>query len=94
VIATGFGLGVVKIHSSHLDLSNDIFYVPNGNRIQSYALGKLMFQLLPSGATNLLVFHLLGLGFWILFMLKIPLDPHCKHHILANEHIHHISSQR
>jgi hypothetical protein len=33
------------------------------------------------------------LGFWILFMLKRPLEPHCKHHhLLVNEHIHHISS--
>jgi hypothetical protein len=27
-------------------------------------------------------------------MLKIPLDPHCKNHLLANEHSHHICSQR
>jgi hypothetical protein len=30
-----------------------------------YALGKLTYQLPPSGPTNLLVFHLLGLGFWM-----------------------------
>ena len=26
----------------------------------------------------ILDFHLLGLGFWILFMIKTPLEPHCK----------------
>jgi hypothetical protein len=36
-----------------------------------------------------------GLGFWILFILKRPLEPHCKNiHLLLNERIHHIASQR
>jgi hypothetical protein len=61
---------------------------------KSYALGKLTYQLPSSGPTNLLEFHLPGLGFWIFFMLKRTLEPHCKHHhILVNEHSHHISSQ-
>jgi hypothetical protein len=47
----------------------------------------------PSGPSNLLVFHLLGLGFWILFMLKRPLEPYFKNHILANKCKNHISSQ-
>jgi hypothetical protein len=60
-----------------------------------YALGKLTYQLSPSGPTNLLAFHLLGLGFWIFFMLKRPLELHCKHHhLLANERSHRMSSQR
>jgi hypothetical protein len=59
-----------------------------------YTLGKLTYQLPPLGPANLLVFHLSGLGLWILFMLKRPLEPHCKHHILTNEHRHHICSQR
>jgi hypothetical protein len=44
---------------------------------------------------KLLDFHLSGLGFSILFMLKMPLEPLCKHHhILVNECSCHISSQR
>ena len=39
------------------------------------------------------------LGFWMyrvfgfMFIVKITLEPHCTH-LLANERIHHISSQR
>jgi hypothetical protein len=62
---------------------------------KSYTLGKLTYQLPQSGLANLLEFHLLGLGFCIFFMLKMILEPHCKiHHLLVNEHSHHISSQR
>jgi hypothetical protein len=54
---------------------------------------EVAYQIPPSGPTNLLVFHLPGLGIWILFMLKRPLNPHSKHHhLLANERSHHISS--
>jgi hypothetical protein len=45
---------------------------------QSYALGKLIHQTTQNGSTKLLDFHLPGLGFWILLMLKRPLEPHCK----------------
>jgi hypothetical protein len=61
---------------------------------KSYAPGKLMYQLVPLVPTNLLDFHLPGLGFWILLMLKRPLEPHCNNHLLANASSHHISSQR
>jgi hypothetical protein len=61
---------------------------------KSYAPGKLTYQLPPSGPTNLLDFHLPGLGFWILLMLKRPLEPHCNNHLLVNASSHHISSQR
>jgi hypothetical protein len=46
------------------------------------------------GSIKLLAFNLLGLGFWILFTLKNPLDHHCNNKLLLNECIHHISSQR
>jgi hypothetical protein len=61
---------------------------------KSYAPGKLTYQLPPLGPTNLLDFHLPGLGFWILLMLKGPLELHCNDHPLANASSHHISSQR
>jgi hypothetical protein len=93
-IAKFFGLGLVEMFSSRLDLSNELLCTPNEDRMQNLHPGKLTYQLPPSGPTNLLVFHLLGLGFWIFFMLKSPLEPHCKHHILVNDHSHHISSQR
>jgi hypothetical protein len=48
----------------------------------------------PIGPANLLDFHLPGLGFWILLMLKMPLEPHCNNHLLLKESSHHISSQR
>jgi hypothetical protein len=61
---------------------------------QSYTLGKLTYQLPPSGPANLLAFHLPGLGFWIFLMLKRPLEPHFNYHPLVNASSHHISYQR
>jgi hypothetical protein len=61
---------------------------------KSYAPGKLTYQLPPLRPANLLDFHLLGLGFWILLMLNNPLEPHCKDHLLLNAISGHISSQR
>jgi hypothetical protein len=59
---------------------------------KSYAPGKLTYQLSPSGSANLLDFHLSGLGFWILLMLKRPLEPHCNDHLLTDASSCHISS--
>jgi hypothetical protein len=56
---------------------------------------KLMCQLTTLGPTNLLVFHLPGLGFWtfmvfaFMFYVKIPFWPLCNQ-ILANEYSCHI----
>ena len=61
---------------------------------QSYTPKKLIHQTTQNESTKLLAFHIPGLGFWIFFMLKMTLEPHCNNHILVNEHIHHISSQR
>jgi hypothetical protein len=72
-----------------------VYRVPQtGIVCKSYAPGKLAYQLPPLGPANLLDFHLPGLGFWILVMLKIPLEPHCNNHLLSNASSHHISSQR
>jgi hypothetical protein len=58
-----------------LDLSDEVSSTPNKIICKSYALGKLTYQLPPSGPTNLLAFHLLGLGFWMFrvfsFMLYV-----------------------
>jgi len=43
---------------------------------------------------KLLAFHLSGLGFWIFFMLKRHLEPHCNDHLLVNVSSRHISSQK
>jgi hypothetical protein len=75
-----------------LDLSNGVSSAPNEDRMQKLCPGKLTYQLPPSGPANLLDFHLPGLGFWILIMLKMPLEPHCNNHLLANESSRHISS--
>jgi hypothetical protein len=83
-----------KKFSSRLDLSNGVSSAPNRDRMQKLCPGKLTYQLPPSGPANLLDFHLQGLGFWILLMLKRPLEPHCNNHLLANASSHHISSQR
>jgi hypothetical protein len=61
---------------------------------KSYAPENLTYQLPPSRPTNLLAFHLPGLGFWILIKLKRPLESHCDNHLLANSSSLHISSQR
>jgi hypothetical protein len=82
-----------KLYSS-VDLSNE-YRAPQTKIVcKSYTPGKLTYQLPPSGPANLLDFHLPGLGFWILLMLKRPLEPHCNDHLLANASSHHISSQR
>ena len=49
---------------------------------RSYAkvtpLGSLYTKLPKTRSTKLLDFHLPGLGFWIFFMIKMTLEPHCK----------------
>jgi hypothetical protein len=84
----------VENRSSWLDLSNDVLSTPNRDRMQKLCPREVDVSTTPSGPANLLDFHLPGLGFWILLMLKRPLEPHCNNHILVNESIHHISSQR
>jgi hypothetical protein len=49
---------------------------------KSYTPGKLTYQLPPLGPANFFSFHLSGLGFWILLILKIPLEPHCNDIVL------------
>jgi hypothetical protein len=51
----------------------------------------------PIGPTNLLAFHISGLGFWmfrvflfIIYVKNDPLEPHCNQ-LLANERSRHIS---
>jgi hypothetical protein len=83
-----------KSCSSQIDLSNELSAPQTEIVCKSYAPGKLTYQLPPSGPTNLLAFHLPGLGFWILLMLKRPLEPHCNNHLLTDASSHHISSQR
>jgi hypothetical protein len=56
--------------------------------------GEVDVSTTPIGPANLLDFHLPGLGFWILLMLKRPLEPHCNNHLLENASSRHISSQR
>jgi hypothetical protein len=94
VIAKGANLGPIENRSSRLDLSNGVSRAPNRDRMQKLCPREVDVQLPPSGPANLLAFHLSGLGFWILLMLKIPLEPHCNNHLLANASSRHISSQR
>ena len=75
-------------------LSNELLCAPNEDHMQNLHHGKLTYQLPPSGLAKILAFHLPGLGFFILLMLKIPLEPHCNNHLLANVSSHHISSHR
>jgi hypothetical protein len=42
------------------------------------------------GSTKLLPFHLPGLGFFIFFMLKRPLEPHCKSSYCECEYPSHL----
>jgi hypothetical protein len=76
-----------------LDLSDEVL----NSYAKSYVLGKLTYQQPPSTTTNLLVFHLPGLGFSnfrvfsIFFMLKRPLEP-CCNHLFANVPSRQISS--
>jgi hypothetical protein len=51
--------------TSRLDLSNELLNAPN-ERLYAKVVppGKLTHQLTTLGPTNLLVLHLLGLGFW------------------------------
>jgi hypothetical protein len=47
-----------------------------------------------SFGVRVLDFHLPGLGFFILFMLKMSLEPHSNDHLPTNERSRHISSHR
>jgi hypothetical protein len=68
-------IGPFRMCTPWLDLSDEVPSAPNEDRMQKFTPGKLMYQLPPSGPTNLLVFHLLGLGFWMFrvfsFMLYV-----------------------
>jgi hypothetical protein len=47
------------------------YFVPQTDIVcKIYALGKLTYKLPPSGPTNLLAFHLLGLAFWFFSHVK------------------------
>jgi hypothetical protein len=83
-----------KLYSSDRYFQRAIEFPKRRSYAKCYALGKLTYQLPPLGPTNLLDFHLPGLGFWILLMLKIPLEPHCNNHLLTDASSCHISSQR
>jgi hypothetical protein len=78
----------------HIDLSNELSSAPNGDRMQKLRPREVDVSTTPIGAHKPFGVSSSGLGFWILFMLKRNLEPHCKHHLLVNECIHHISSQR
>jgi hypothetical protein len=83
-----------KSCSSRIDLSNELLSAPNGDHMQKLRPWEVDVSTTPSGPTNLLAFHLPGLGFWILLMLKRPLEPHCNDHLLTDASSRHISSQR
>ena len=50
-------------------------------------------KLSKMGSTKLLAFHFSGLGFWNLFMLKIPLEPHCNRSSCECECLSHFFSE-
>ena len=61
---------------------------------QSYTSRSWYTKLPKTRSTKLLAFHLPGLGFWILFMIKISLVPHCNNHLLFEcEYPSHIFSK-
>jgi hypothetical protein len=86
--------GTIENRSSQLDLSNGVSNTPNEDRMQKIRPWEVDVSTTPIGPANLLAFHLPGLGFCILLMLKRNLEPHCNNHLLANVSICHISSQR
>jgi hypothetical protein len=60
---------------------------------QSYAPEKLIHQTTQNRVHKTVGFSSSEVRVLDLFMLKIPLEPHCNH-IISNVSIHHISSQR
>jgi hypothetical protein len=53
-------IGIFIMCTPQLDLSDGVPSAPQMEIVcKSYALGKLTYQLPPSGPTNLLAFHLL-----------------------------------
>jgi hypothetical protein len=83
-----------KLYFSDISFQRAIEHPKRRSYAKVTTPGELTYQLPPSGPTNLLAFHLPGLWFWILLMLKRPLEPHCNNHLLANASSRHISSQR
>ena len=63
-------------------LSNEVFYASNGDRMPKLRLREVDVPTYPNGAHSL-VFHLLGLGFWMFkvfhfFLNNITFEPHCS----------------
>jgi hypothetical protein len=84
-----------KICSSRIYLSNELLSAPNRDRMQKLRPWEVDVSTTPIGAHKPFGFSSSrGLGFWILLMLKRPLEPHCNNHLLANASSRHISSQR
>jgi hypothetical protein len=52
-----------KNYIPRIDISNEVSSAPNADRMQKLPHGKLTYQLPPLWPTNLLDFHLSGLGF-------------------------------
>jgi hypothetical protein len=76
-----------------IDLSDEVSNTPNIDHMQNLCPREFDVSTTPIGARKPVAFHLPRLGFWIFFiMLKRPLEPHCKHHLLVNERSRHISS--
>jgi hypothetical protein len=48
----------------------------------------------PIGARKPFCVSSFGVRVLDFIYVKNPLEPHCKHHLLVNDRIHHISSQR
>jgi hypothetical protein len=85
---------IVSSCSPRIDLSNDVSSAPNEDRMQKLHPQEVDVSTTPIGARKPFGFSSSGLGFWILLMLKRPLEPHCNNHLLANASSRHISSQR
>jgi hypothetical protein len=67
--------------------------------MQNLRLREVDVLTYPNGAHMIFGASSPRLGFWMsrvlafMFIVKRPSEPHCTH-VLANEHSHHISSQR
>ena len=77
-----------------LDLFDEVTSTPNGDHMKKLCPQEVDVSTTPIEAHKLFGFSSSGVGFFILLMLKGPLDPHCNNDILVNVSIYHISSQR
>jgi hypothetical protein len=80
--------------TSQIYLSDEVSNTPSGDCMKNLCPQEFDVSTTPIGARKPFGVSSSRVMVLIFFMLKMPLEPHCNRHLLANERSRHISSQR